>query len=102
TKLLEALIFIDSSSQPSRLYEASMLREKEIDVFDIYKGLMKLFWQGKISVLESGDNVKVEFIKNSFKEWKKAKQEFLKIFKIFEKEWSYVVFKKDEHVAYHG
>ncbi len=101
-KLLESLLFIDSGSPVSKMYEASMLREKEIDVFDMYKDMMSLFWLGKKSLL-NGENIdKAEFISKSFVRWKKMKQELAKIFDLFEKEWPNVAFRQADDVVYHG
>ncbi|MFH8080948.1 MAG: hypothetical protein QXO84_03680 [Candidatus Aenigmatarchaeota archaeon] len=101
-KLLESLLFIDSGSSPSKLYEASMLRENEIDVFYIYKQLMAMFWQGKKSLFSVENKQKAEFIKNSYKNWKELKNELIKVFDLFEKEWPSVVFRQSDQTIYHG
>jgi hypothetical protein len=101
SKLIESLLFVDSGSPPSFLYEASMLREKEIDVFDIYKDLMSSYWKGKRALLED-EKQKADFIIKSFTKWKKIKPELIKIFELFEKEWLNVAFRQSDEVAYHG
>jgi hypothetical protein len=101
SKLIESLIFLDSGSSPSSLYEASMLREKEIDVFSLYKELMSTYWKGKKALL-SDDKQKADFISKSFTKWKKIKQDLAKIFDLFEKEWPNVAFRQGGETAYHG
>jgi hypothetical protein len=101
SKLVESLLFVDSGSPPSFLYEASMLREREIDIFSIYKDLMSTYWKGKRALLE-GEKEKAEFISKSLAKWKKIKPELIKIFELFEKEWPNVAFRQSDEVAYHG
>ncbi|MEM5777348.1 MAG: hypothetical protein QXJ06_02770 [Candidatus Aenigmatarchaeota archaeon] len=101
-RLLESLLFVDSGSPPARLYEASMLKENEIDIFEIYKEMMSLFWFGKRIKLNGNEKQKVEFILKSFNKWKKMRQELEKIFNLFEKEWVNVSFRQSDDVIYHG
>ena len=87
-KMLESLIFVDSGSPPSHLYQAKMLREKDVDTFDLLKKLMKLYWYGKKVLVIANEKEMAEFIKKSFKEWRNdLKGEVVKIWGIFETEW---------------
>jgi len=101
SKLIESLIFLDSGSPPSVLYEANMIREKEMDIFSLYKELMSTYWKGKKALL-SDEKQKAEFISKSFTKWKKIKQELIKIYDLFEKEWPNAAFRQSERAAYHG
>lgn len=101
-RLLESLLFVDSGSPPARLYEVSMLKENEIDVFDNYKEMMSLFWCGKRVRLNGQEKEKAEFILKSFNKWKKIKLELEKIFHLFEKEWINTTFRQSDDVVYHG
>ena len=101
SRLLESIIFLDSGSPPSSFYEASMIREKEIDAFSLYKELMSTYWKGKKALL-SDEKQKADFISKSFTKWKKIKQELTKIFDTFENEWPNVTFREGGETLYHG
>ncbi|MCX8178844.1 MAG: hypothetical protein N3D75_03375 [Candidatus Aenigmarchaeota archaeon] len=101
-KLLENLIFVDSGSPASHLYQASMLRQKDIDVFETYKNMMSMLWQGKRIVLENNEQKMVDYINKTTLKWKKIKVELLNVFELFEKEWPQVALRDTDDVAYHG
>ncbi|MBU5690004.1 MAG: hypothetical protein QXM68_02505 [Candidatus Aenigmatarchaeota archaeon] len=101
-RMLESLIFVDSGSPASHLYEASMLREEDIDVFELYKSLMATYWQGKKLLMEGNDQKICDFIGKTMLKWKKAKADLLRIFELFEKKWPEVVLRDSSEPAYHG
>ncbi len=87
-KVLESIIFVDSGSPPSHLYQAKMLREKDIDTFDLFKKLMTIYWKGRTVETVANDKEMAEFVKKVFKEWKNGlKGDVVEVWKIFEEEW---------------
>lgn len=103
SKLLESLIFVDSGSPASHLYEASMLNNHKIDAFDLYKKLMSLYWLGKKSKMKIDEKQLAKFINLIFNEWtKKIKPELIEMFETFEKEWINAKLRESEGFAYHG
>ena len=87
-KMLEAVIFVDSGSPPSHLYQAKMLMDKDVDTFDLLKRLMAIYWKGKRVMVLADEREMADFVKKTFKEWKNdLKKEIMKVWGIFEKEW---------------
>lgn len=104
SKLLESLIFVDSGSPASHLYEASMLNDHKIDAFELYKKLMSLYWSGKKVKIKGNEKEIAKLINTVYGEWiKNLKPKLLKMFETFEKEWNNVKLRETEDfAAYHG
>jgi hypothetical protein len=102
-KMLESLIFVDSGSPASHLYEASMLNDHKIDVFEMLKKMMSLYWAGKKVKIKADEKQMASFINTASKEWEKQKQEIIKMCETFEKEWHNVKLRETEEFGtYHG
>ncbi|MFN6992020.1 MAG: hypothetical protein ACK4MM_04805, partial [Fervidobacterium sp.] len=69
SKMLESLIFVDSGSPASHLYEASMLNDHKIDAFELYKKLMSLYWFGKKAKINGDEKQLTKFISTAYSEW---------------------------------
>jgi len=102
-KLIESIIFVDSGSAASHLYEASMINENKIDAFEVYKKLMSLYWSGKKAKIKNDEKIMSAFINECYEKWSKIiKVKLLKMYEVFEKEWNSVSLRESEERAYHG
>jgi hypothetical protein len=103
SKMLESLIFVDSGSSPSFLYEAKMIRENKIDAFSLFKDLMSKYWTGKKVKTKAKEKDMADFIKEIYSKWVKTfKPELMEIYEIFEKEWKNVALRENVELEYHG
>jgi hypothetical protein len=102
SRVLESTIF--SSHDPSKLYEAEMIRSRRGEMFMVYKTLMSLSWEGRKVMLTSDDRACAEFIKKVHAEWtKNCKQKATELFSLFEEEWKKVEISNNNHEAlYYG
>jgi hypothetical protein len=102
-RVLESIIFVRVSSSPSYLYEAKMLEENKEKLFEIFKELMSLSWEGE-KTLFSKDSEKVSFIKKGYDIWvKKLKSGFIETCDLLEKKWKQAEIGKNQiSLTYHG
>jgi hypothetical protein len=87
-KILESIIFVTTTSDPSSMYETKMLEEKKNEAFEIFKRLMSIAWKG-VKVEASGDDKEMaSFIKQTYKDWNKSlKNKFIDLCESLEKQW---------------
>jgi hypothetical protein len=103
-QILESVIFVGSSSNPSTLYETNMLKDKKEKLFDLYKEVMSIRW-GAEKVKNNGKEAEMaSFIKNVNAEWtNKLKKSFVEICELFEKKWKEVKLRETStELMYHG
>lgn len=103
SKMIESLIFVDSGSPASHLYEATMLNSNKLDLFELYKKLNSLYWAGKKVKIKSDEKEMASYINTCTERWNKFKAELLKMCETFEREWNDVELRETEEFAsYHG
>ncbi len=101
---LESIIFVGSSSEPSTLYETSMMKDKKDKLFELYKELMSIRWRGEKVKNIAKEEKMADFVKTIYDEWvNKIKKKFIEICEIFEKKWKDVKLREDStSLMYHG
>jgi len=102
-RILESIVFVRTSSNPSSLYEAKMLEETKDEAFEIFKQLMSIFWRAEKIVIAK-DNHMISFIKDTHNKWtKKLKINFVEICELLEKKWKSAEIGKNQlTLMYHG
>ena len=102
-RILESIVFVRTSSNPSSLYEAKMLEEKKDEAFEIFKQLMSIA-RGAEKIVIAKDNHMISFIKDTHNKWtKKLKINFVEICELLEKKWKNAEIGKNQlTLMYHG
>ncbi len=103
-QVLESVIFVGSSNNPSTLYETNMIKERKDKLFELYRDLMSIRWGAEKAKNIAKEDEMAEFIKNAYDEWvKKLKIKFVEICELFEKKWKNVKLREDStSLMYHG
>ena len=103
SKTLESIVFVNPNSLPSQLYEANMIKSKRNEVFELYKKLMSMYWEGERSVINAKEKEMAVFIREVFNDWtKKIKHELMNICELFQKEWKNAKLRGSSSLMYHG
>lgn len=101
-KVLESVIFVRSSSDPSRLYETKMLEEKG-KAFELFKELMSVGWRGERVIVNAKEEEMASFVREVYDLWvKKLKKGFIEVCELFEKKWKDAELKESPSLMYHG
>ncbi len=103
-KILESVIFVRVSSDPSSMYETKMLEEKKEEAFEIFKELMSVVWRGERIEASSEEKEMASFIKETYNDWIKGmKKEFIDLCESLEKRWKDASLReKPGGMMYHG
>jgi hypothetical protein len=101
-KILESIIFVRTSSDPSYLYETKMLEEKR-EAFELFKELMSIGWKGERAKIIAKEEEMASFIKEAYDRWtKELKKKFIEICELFERKWKDAELKESPSLMYHG
>lgn len=104
-KILESIIFVRISSDPSSMYETKMLKEgmKE-EAFEIFKELMSVAWKGERVEASGKEKEMASFVRESYNDWIVGmKKEFIDLCESLEKKWKNVSLReKPEGMMYYG
>jgi hypothetical protein len=101
-KILESIIFVRTSSDPSYLYETKMLEEKR-EAFELFKELMSMGWKGERVKIIAKEEGMASFIKEAYDRWtKELKKKFIEICELFERKWKDAELKESPSLMYHG
>ncbi len=103
-KIIESIIFVRISSDPSSMYETKMLKEEKKEAFEIFKGLMSVAWKGERVDASGEEKEMASFVRESYNDWiVRMKKEFMDLCKSFEKKWKDVSLReRPEGMMYYG
>jgi len=103
-RILESMIFVRTSSDPSSMYETKMLEERKEEVFEIFKELMSVAWKGERIEASGEEKEMALFIKETHNDWIKGmKKRFIDLCKSLEKQWKDASLReKPEGIRYYG
>jgi hypothetical protein len=88
---LESIIFVGSSGSPSTLYETNMIKDRKEKIFELYKDMMSMMWEGAKVKNIAKDEEMAKFVKSFHDEWtNKLKKKFVEVCELFEKKWKEV------------
>jgi len=104
-KMLESMVFVNNSASISDMYENQMLNDEE-KLFEFYKGLMSMHWEGRKVKINGKEEEMAEFIKKANKKWEKdVKPVLLKLCDSLNKGWKEAELhnsESDSNMTYHG
>jgi len=88
SQTLESVLFVDANASPTDLYHASMIHKKRDEVFETYKKIMSLYWDGELTDSTTNEKEIANFIKRAYNEWtKNIKEKYMEICKMFRDQW---------------
>lgn len=103
SKTVESIIFVNSGSFPSTLYEAKMLNKKRDEAFEFYREIMSLIWKGRKVLVKADEKEMADFVMNAYGQWKeKFKKKFVEFCEIFEKKWNKIKLRESPSIMYYG
>jgi len=103
-KILESIIFVRVSSDPSSMYETKMLKEEKKEAFEIFKKLMSVAWKGERAEASGKEKEMASFVRESYNDWIVGmKKDFIDLCESLEKKWKNVSLReKPEGMMYYG
>ena len=103
SRMIESIIFVNQSSPISDIYQRNMVEDKD-ELFELYKELMKMYWEAKKIRIKSEEKEMAEFTKKMYKKWEmQINPFFIKLSTRFNKKWGNLKLKNSEtSVKYYG